>query len=111
MAQWLRACLPAQGVIPGSWDRVLHRALHREPASPSAYVSASLCVSLMNKQIKSLKKKERERERKGGEKKLSGACFKDTNPFKGPTLRTSSNPDNLLQAPSPSITTVGGEGL
>ena len=31
-----------QGIIPGSWDRVLHRAPSREPASPSAYVSASL---------------------------------------------------------------------
>ena len=39
----------AQGVIPGSWDRVLHQALRREPASPSACVSASLYVSLMNK--------------------------------------------------------------
>ena len=39
----------AQGVIPGFWDRVLHRAPRREPASPSAYVSASLFVSLMNK--------------------------------------------------------------
>ena len=43
-------CLPlAQGMIPGSWDRVPHRAPYREPASPSACVSASLCVSLMNK--------------------------------------------------------------
>ena len=46
-------------MIPGSWDRVLHQAPHREPASPSAYVSVSLCLclclclSLMNKQIKS----------------------------------------------------------
>ena len=39
----------AQGVIPGSQDRVLHQALCMEPASPSACVSASLCVSLMNK--------------------------------------------------------------
>ena len=38
----------AQGMIPESWDRVRHRVPHREPASPSAYVSASLCVSLMN---------------------------------------------------------------
>ena len=38
-----------QGVTPESQDRALHRAPHREPASPSAYVSASLCVSLMNK--------------------------------------------------------------
>ena len=33
-----------QVVILGSWDQVL-----REPASPSAYVFAYLCVSLMNK--------------------------------------------------------------
>ena len=47
-------CLPsAQGVIQGSRDRVLHRAPCRDPASPSASVSASL----MNKYIKSLKKK------------------------------------------------------
>ena len=31
----------AQGVIPGSWDGVLHQAAFREPASPSA----SLCLS------------------------------------------------------------------
>ena len=43
-------CLPsAQGVIPGSWDRVPHRAPCRKPASPSASVSASHSVSLMNK--------------------------------------------------------------
>ena len=35
-------------LIPGSWDRVPHGAPREEPASPSAYVSASLCVSLMN---------------------------------------------------------------
>ena len=34
-------------MIPGSWDRVPHQAPHREFTSPSAYVSASLC--LMNK--------------------------------------------------------------
>ena len=39
----------AQGVIPGSWDRVPHRGPCREPASPSACVSASVSVSLMNK--------------------------------------------------------------
>ena len=39
----------AQGLIPGSWDRVPHRAPCRKPASPSACVSASLSVSLMNK--------------------------------------------------------------
>ena len=39
----------AQVMIPGSWDQVLHQGPCGEPASPSAYVSASLCVSLMNK--------------------------------------------------------------
>ena len=36
----------AQVVIPGSWDRVPHSALHREPGSLSAYVFTylSLCV-------------------------------------------------------------------
>ena len=44
VAQRLSIYLPsAQVVILGSWDRVPHRAPHREPASPSA------CVSLMNK--------------------------------------------------------------
>ena len=46
----------ARGVILGSWNRVPHRAPCREPASPLACVSASVCVSLMNKWIKSLKK-------------------------------------------------------
>ena len=35
----------AQGMILGSQDRVLHWAPCMEPASPSACVSASLCVS------------------------------------------------------------------
>ena len=39
----------AQGVIPGSWDQVLHQALGMGPASLSAYASASLYISLMNK--------------------------------------------------------------
>ena len=47
----------AQVMIPRSQDRVTHQAHCREPASPSAYVSASLSVSLMNEWIKSLKKK------------------------------------------------------
>ena len=49
----------AQGMILGPWDLVPHRAPCMEPDSPSTYVSASisLCVSLMNKYIKSLKKK------------------------------------------------------
>ena len=39
----------AQSMIPGSWDQVPHQAPCKEPASPSACVSASLSVSLMNK--------------------------------------------------------------
>ena len=45
-------CLPsAQGVIPESGDPVPHQDPCEEPASPSAYVSASLsqCVCLKNK--------------------------------------------------------------
>ena len=34
----------AQAVILGSWDRVPHLAPHRESASLSACVSASLCL-------------------------------------------------------------------
>ena len=39
----------AQVVILGSWNQVPHHAAHREPASPSAYVSAFLSVFLLNK--------------------------------------------------------------
>ena len=39
----------AQGVILGCWDRVLCQTSCMEPASPSACVSVSLSVSLMNK--------------------------------------------------------------
>ena len=39
----------AQGVTPGSWDQVPRRAPCMEPPSPSACVSASLSLSLMNK--------------------------------------------------------------
>ena len=39
----------AQGVILGSWDQVPHWAPLKESSAPSAYVSASLSVSLMNK--------------------------------------------------------------
>ena len=39
----------AQGLILESWDRVPHRVRLKESASPSAYVSVSLCVSLVNK--------------------------------------------------------------
>ena len=35
----------AQGVISGSWDRILHQAPHRKPASLSACVSASLIIN------------------------------------------------------------------
>ena len=38
----------AQGMILGSWVE-FHIRLPREPVSPSAYVSASLCVPLMDK--------------------------------------------------------------
>ena len=41
--------LPLAHVIPGFWDQVPQQAPCREPASPSVSVSASLCVSLMNK--------------------------------------------------------------
>ena len=58
VTEWLSILPLAQGLIPGSWDQVLHRVPHREPASPSAYVSASLSVFLMNKMnFKNLKKK------------------------------------------------------
>ena len=33
-------------MIQGSWDGALYRAPQREPASPSAYVSASLSLSV-----------------------------------------------------------------
>ena len=40
-------CLPsAQGVFLETRDRVPHQAPFMEPASPSACVSASLCVCL-----------------------------------------------------------------
>ena len=46
-------CLPlAQVMIPRSWDQVPHQA-----PSPSAYVSASLCVS--HEEIKPLKKRKK----------------------------------------------------
>ena len=38
----------AQGVTLGSWDQSSNWVPRREPASPSACVSASLCVSLMS---------------------------------------------------------------
>ena len=50
---WLEYLPWARGVILGSWDRVPQGDPCREPACPSACVSASLCVSVMNKEIKS----------------------------------------------------------
>ena len=46
---WLSggASVFASGRDPRSWERVLHRPPHREPASPSAYVSASLMLCLL----------------------------------------------------------------
>ncbi|XP_077708803.1 F-box only protein 27 isoform X2 [Canis aureus] len=49
MAHWLSISAFGSGRDPGSRDGVPHRAPCMEPASPSACVSASLCVSLMNK--------------------------------------------------------------
>ena len=55
-------CLPlAQVVIPESLDQVPHQAPRREPASPSAYVAASLCVSH--------EEEEEEEEEKEGERR------------------------------------------
>ena len=45
----VESLLCAQGVIPGSWDQVPHWVPHKDPASPSACVSAILSVFLMNK--------------------------------------------------------------
>ena len=53
------ACSP--GRDPGDPGSSPASALSMEPASPSACVSASLSVSIMNKSIKSFKKRERER--------------------------------------------------
>ena len=47
----------AQVMVPGFWDRVPHRDPHREPASPSAYVSVSVCVCVSHEQIKYIFKK------------------------------------------------------
>ena len=45
----LERLLLAQGMILGPWDWVPNQAPYREPASPFARVSPSLCVSFMNK--------------------------------------------------------------
>ena len=44
--QWFELLPSAQGVIPGSWDQVLHRAPSMELASLS---SACVCLSRINK--------------------------------------------------------------
>ena len=49
--------LLAQVMISGSWDGVPLQAPHRDPASPSAYVSASLSLPFMNKILKKIKNK------------------------------------------------------
>ena len=41
--------LLAQDVILESWDSVPHQAPYGEPASPSACLCLSVCVSFMNK--------------------------------------------------------------
>ena len=51
--------LRAQGMTLESRDRVPPRAPCMEPASPSACVSSSLCVSLMNKYINKILKKKK----------------------------------------------------
>ena len=48
-----------QVLILGSWDWVPHWALREESALPSAYVSASLCLSWINKYNLLKKRKER----------------------------------------------------
>ena len=49
--RWLSGLAPpsAQGLILETQDGVPHQTPCMKPASPSACVSASLCVSLMNK--------------------------------------------------------------
>ena len=49
--RWLSGLAPpaAWGVILETWDRVPRRASCLEPASPSACVSESVCVCVMNK--------------------------------------------------------------
>ena len=56
----------AQVMILGFWDPVLSSGNSppppaREPASPSIYVSASLCLSWINKTFKKKKKKKKKR--------------------------------------------------
>ena len=49
VAQWLSTCLWLRAWSPGPGIESRIGLPRREPASPSAYVSASLCVSFMSK--------------------------------------------------------------
>ena len=51
----------AQGVILGSQDRVPHRPPLGEPASPSAYVSASASLCISHEKINKIFKSQKER--------------------------------------------------
>ena len=70
MAQWLRSAF-GWGCDPGSWDQVLHQVPHREPAPPSASVSAplSVCLPWINKILKERKEK-RKKSRSQGQYKI-----------------------------------------
>ena len=89
----------AQGMIPGSWDRVPHWAPRGEPASP-AYVSASLSGSLSCIKKYNLKKKK---------KRTQGRCFLEMHPRD----RYGTKPVIAPQTPSNgrqvSSTRVGGQ--
>ena len=50
-----------QGVILGSQDRVPHRPPLGEPASPSAYVSASASLCISHEKINKIFKSQKER--------------------------------------------------
>ena len=51
----------AQGVILGSQDRVPHHPPFGEPASPSAYVSASASLCISHEKINKIFKSQKER--------------------------------------------------
>ena len=77
MPRWLSGLVSAfgSGHDPGVLGSVPHQDPCREPASPSAYISAFLCVSLMNKQTNFRgKKTKKTRERCQG-----NASLKDNN--------------------------------
>ena len=54
VAQLLSVCLQLRA---WSWDQIPHQAPCEESASPSAYVSDSLTVFLMNKKVNKILKK------------------------------------------------------